>query len=140
MVLEIGLSDVSDDEARQIRTDIEDSDGRTLMLTSKHITDAGAKAVADALSHSDLMELTMWGTRITDVGGLHFLRAIPRSNLTFIEFCNASVSPAVRFAVWRAVAVRHHRNKLFLLLRLRFFEFTDGDHAMVHRVAEFLWW
>jgi hypothetical protein len=27
-----------------------------------------------------------------------------------------------------------------LLLRLRFFEFTDGDHAMLQRVKGFLVW
>ena len=130
-----GITDVG---ARALAGVLGKSHLTELILFSIRFTDVGVSVLAAALPTSKLTELYIFGTAITDVGARHFLTTVPSSKVTSIWLLTTHVSPAANLAIENAIAVRPQRDKLFLLLRLMVFWRSDGDNAMVHRIAGFL--
>ena len=136
--ISLGSRNITNNGAIALATALPTSKLKRLALGSDIITDKGAIALAKALTNSKLTELYLCSDRITNTGARHFLAAIPRSKVTGLDLEWTGVCDGIQDAIRYAVAVRPTRNKLFLLLRLMAFWRSDGDNAMLHRIARFL--
>ena len=116
--------------------------------------DDGAVELAERLTGTKVTHIDLRYNGITDVGARALLASVPKTMLEYIVFDGLrdylpvyydydqlphnTVSDALKTAIELAIAVRPYRNKLFLLLRLRFILERDGDNAMLCRIADFL--